>query len=398
MRLARRSVPFVRRPWVVLATVSLVACGAGKAPGGFPAGGPVPVTVVTLKPQHVTLTRELPGRTSAFLVAEVRPQANGVIKERLFAEGALVRQGQALYQLDDAVYKAQYDSSLAALARAQALALSARLTAQRSEGLAKVDAVSAQENETAVAALGQAEADVAAARAAVETARVNLGYTRIVAPIAGRIGKSSVTAGALAVANQDAAFATIQQLDPLYVEFSQSSSEWLRLQEDMDAGRLHAGGAGTRVAILLEDGTRYAKDGRLLFSDVTVDPGTGSFILRAVVPNPSARLLPGMYVRAVLDEGDLSDGLLVPQQGITRDQKGEATALIVGADDKVEQRSVVVSRTIGDAWLVESGLKAGDRVIVEGLQKIKVGAPVTPAERSAVPGAGAPVPAAPTGR
>jgi membrane fusion protein (multidrug efflux system) len=396
MRLARHSV--FRRPWVALVPLLLAACGGGKPPGGFPPGGPVAVTVVTLKPAHVTLTRELPGRTSAFLVAEVRPQANGIIKERLFTEGAVVKQGQPLYQLDDAVYKAQYDSSLASLARAQAVAVSARLTAQRSADLAKVDAVSAQENETAVAALGQAEADVASARAAVETARVNLGYTRIVAPITGRIGKSSVTAGALAVANQDAAFATIQQLDPVYVEFSQSSSEWLRLQQDIEAGRLQAAAAGTRVAILLEDGTRYARDGRLLFTDVTVDPTTGSFILRAIVPNPAGRLLPGMYVRAVLDEGDLADGLLVPQQGITRDPKGEATALIVDANDKVEERPVVVSRTIGDAWLVERGLKAGDRVIIEGVQKVKRGARVAPAERGSAPGAATGASAPPAGR
>jgi membrane fusion protein (multidrug efflux system) len=372
----------------IVAALALAACG-GRAPAGFPGGGPVPVTVVTLKAAPLTLTRELPGRTSAFLVADVRPQANGIVKERLFTEGGLVKAGETLYLLDDAVYRAQYDSSVAALAKAEATVVSARLAARRSEALAKVDAVSAQDNETATAALGQAEADVAAARAAVDSARVNLAYTRITAPITGRIGKSSVTAGALAVANQAAALATVQQLDPIYVEVSQSSGEWLRLRREIDAGRLKAGGAGARIAVLLEDGTRYPREGRLQFADVTVDPTTGSFILRAIVPNPDNRLLPGMYVRAVLDEGVVADAVLVPEQGVTRDPRGNATALVVTAKDTVELRPVTVSRTIGDQWLVDAGLKAGDRVIVEGLQKVQPGATVRPAERGAAPAPGA---------
>lgn len=362
------------------ATLLLVgACGA-KGPG-FPQGGAVPVTVVTLKASTVTLTRELPGRTSAFLVSDVRPQANGIVKERLFAEGAVVKAGQTLYRLDDAVYRAQYDSSVAALARAEATLVSSRLAAKRSAELVKIEAVSTQDNENAIAALGQAEADAASAKAAVASARVNLDYTRISAPIGGRIGKSTVTPGALVVANQAAALATVQQLDPIYVEVSQSSAEWLKLRRAMDAGKLAAGGAGTRVGVVFEDGTKFPGEGRLEFADVTVDPGTGSFVLRAIVPNPEYRLLPGMFVTAVVNEGTLSDAILAPQQGIAHDPKGAATALVVGAEDKAELRPVVARRTIGDQWLVESGLKAGDRLIVEGLQKVHPGSPVQATER-----------------
>jgi membrane fusion protein (multidrug efflux system) len=383
----RKSLGLILGSASICAVLALGACGS-RTPGGFPGGGAVPVTVVTLKATPATLTRELPGRTSAFLVADVRPQANGIIKERLFTEGGLVKSGQPLYLLDDAVYRAQYDSGVAALAKAEATVVSARLAARRSEALAKIDAVSAQDNETATAALGQAEADVAAARAAVDSARVNLAYTRIASPITGRIGKSSVTAGALAVANQAAALATVQQLDPIYVEVSQSSGEWLRLRREIDAGRLKAGGAGARIRVVLEDGTRYPRDGRLQFADVTVDPTTGSFILRAVVPNPDNRLLPGMYVRAVLDEGVVADAVLAPQTAITRDPKGNATALVVTAKDVVELRQVTVSRTIGDQWLVDDGLKAGDRVIVEGVQKVRPGAAVRPSELGAAPATG----------
>lgn len=381
MRLARQSIVAARTAALLVLGSALGACGA-KGPA-YPNGGAVPVTVVTLKASTVSLTRELPGRTSAFLVSDVRPQANGIVKERLFTEGAAVKAGQRLYQLDDSAYRAQYDSSVAALARAEATLVSTRLAARRSAELVKIEAVSAQDDENAIAALGQAEADVAAARAAVDSSRVNLAYTRISAPIGGRIGKSTVTPGALVVANQAAALTTVQQLDPIYVEVSQSSAEWLRLRRAIDAGKLTAGGAGTRVTIVFEDGTKYPHEGLLQFADVTVDPGTGSFVLRALVPNPDARLLPGMFVTAVVDEGTLSDAILAPQQGITHDPKGAATALVVDAEDKVELRPVTASRTIGNQWLVESGLKAGDRVIVEGLQKIHPGAPVTAVERGA---------------
>ncbi len=367
---------------VVLAS-AVAGCGA-KAAGGPPGSpGAVPVTVVTLRAQAVTLTRELPGRTRAFLVSDVRPQANGIIRQRLFTEGGLVHAGETLYQLDDTLYRAQYDNSAAALARAEATLQNARLNAKRSAALVKIDAVSAQDDETAVATLAEAEADAAAARAALETSRVNLAYTRITAPISGRIGMSSVTPGALVLSGQTAALATVQQLDPIYVEFSEASGEWLKLREEIAAGHLRPGGAGAQVAILLEDGSRYPHAGRLQFADVTVDPATGSFVLRAIVPNPDGVLLPGMYVRAVLDEGVRNDTVLVPQAGISRDPNGDATALVVGDGGHAELRQVKVSRTVGDAWVVDGGLSAGDRVIVEGLQKVRPGAPVAASERAA---------------
>jgi membrane fusion protein, multidrug efflux system len=370
------------------ATAVLGACSRG--PGG-PAGGPQqPVTVVTLQTQPVTLMRELPGRTTAFLVADVRPQATGIVRARLFSEGAVVKAGQALYQLDDTLYRAQFQSSQAALAKAEAALEVARLSARRAAELVKTHAISAQDNDNAVAVERQAAAEVASARAALETSRAELGYTRISAPITGRIGKSAVTPGALVLANQAAPLATIQQLDPMYVEVSQASSEWLGLKAEIDAGRLKAGGAGTRVAVLLEDGRRYPQEGRLEFADVTVDTSTGSFVLRAIVPNPGNTLLPGMYVRAILNEGTRSDGLLAPQVAIAHDPKGGATALVVGPQNKVELRVVAVSRAIGDQWLVESGLAAGDRVIVAGLQKIHAGDVVQPAEATP-PAAAVPV-------
>jgi len=394
MRALRRPLSASKIALTLLAGFALAACGSKH--GGYPQGGVVPVTVVTLKSQPVTLTRELPGRTSAFLVADVRPQANGIVKDRLFVEGATVKSGQTLYQLDDAIYRAQYNNSVAALAKANATLESARLAAGRSAELIKIGAVSTQDNENAIAAFAQADADAAAAKAAVDSARVNLAYTKIASPISGRIGKSSVTPGALVVANQATALATVQQLDPIYVEVSQSSAEWLRLSSGIGSGRLKAGGAGTPVAITLEDGTRYAHDGRLQFADVTVDPGTGSFVVRVIVPNPENRLLPGMFVSARIDEGSLSAAVLAPQQGITRDAKGSATALVVGAEDKVELREVTASRTVGDQWLIEAGLKAGDRVIVEGLQKIRPGAVVKPTERGTEAAAPAPPAGAPS--
>jgi membrane fusion protein (multidrug efflux system) len=337
------------------------------------------VTVVTLVPQTVTLKRELPGRVTPFLVAEVRPQVNGIVARRIFTEGGLVKEGQPLYQIEDATYRADSESANASLARAEATLVTAQLNARRSAELVKLDAVSKQDDENAAAALRLAEADVKAARAAVERANVVLGYARITAPISGRIGKSTVTQGALVTANQAAALATVQQLDPVYVDLTQSSAELLELRRALAAGKL----TGTRdlpVRILLEDGTEYDLAGTLAFSDVTVDPTTGSFALRVVVPNPRNVLLPGMYVRAVVGDGERQNALLVPQQGVTHDPKGDTTAMVVAKDGNVELRPVVVSRAIGDKWLVESGLVAGDRVIVEGLQKIRPGAPVQATE------------------
>jgi membrane fusion protein (multidrug efflux system) len=360
----------------------LTACGkGGGAPQGGPMGGFTPqVTVVTLKTQPVTLTRELPGRTNAYLVAEVRPQVSGILKKRLFEEGALVKAGQPLYEIDDAIYRAQLESAQASLAKAQATVAAAKLTAERTQELIKIDAVSKQDNDNAVAAYGQAQADVAAGKAAVTNALVNLSYAHLTAPITGRIGKSAVTVGALVTANQSTAMATIQQLDPIYVDVNQASSEWLDLKQEIDSGRAQSGAADAPVTIMLADGRTYAQKGKLQFADVTVDPTTGDFLLRAIVPNPNGELLPGMYVRALLDEGVLSKGLLAPQQGIERDPKGNASALVVNADGKVEPREVKVSRTIGDQWLVDDGLASGDRLIVEGVQKVQPGMPVTAIE------------------
>lgn len=371
-------------PALVAVVPILAACGSKQAAPQDP--GAVPVTVVTLVPETVTLTRELPGRATPYLVAEVRPQVNGIIEKRLFTEGGMVEAGQPLYQIDDATYRADYASAEAALARARANLNSAQLAARRSEGLVAINAVSQQDHENDMAALKVAEADVAAAEAALQSARVTLGYARITAPISGRIGKSTVTQGALVTANQAAPLATVQQLDPIYVDLTQSSAELLELRKALAAGTLE----GTRdlpVTILLEDGTKYGQEGKLAFSEVTVDPTTGSYALRVVVPNPENVLLPGVYVRALIGSGVRRDALLVPQQGITRDPKGHTTALVVGADGKAESRAVEVSRTVGDRWLVEGGLAAGDKVIVEGLQKVRPGAPVQATEAGAAPAA-----------
>jgi len=338
------------------------------------------VTVVTIKPQSVTLTRDLPGRVSAFLVAEVRPQVSGIVKRRLFTEGGTVKAGQPLYELDDAIYRAQWNSARATLQKAQATQEAARLSAGRSAEMVKIDAVSAQDNDNAIASLAQAQADVAGAQAAVDSSAVNLAYAHIVSPINGRIGKSSITQGALVTADQTAALATVQQLDPIYVDVNQSSSEWLQLKQDIDAGRLQAGASGAPTKIVLENGIPYRAQGTLQFSDVTVDPTTGNFLLRVIVANPKQLLMPGMYVRAIVGQGIRPQALLAPQRGVTRDVKGGATALVVGKDGKVETREVIVSRTIGDQWLVEDGLASGDRVIVEGLQKVKPGMAVTAVE------------------
>jgi membrane fusion protein (multidrug efflux system) len=367
----------------LLAVASLVAACARQ--DGPPQGpGAVPVTVVKLTTQAVTLTRELPGRTSAFLVAEVRPQVSGIVKQRLFTEGGMVTAGEPLYQLDDATYQADYASARAEVARAQAALDTARTHARRSAELVAGKLVSQQENDNAVDALRQAEADFAAAEAALHKQAVILRYARVSSPISGRIGKSSVTQGALVTANQEAPLAKVQQLDPMYVDVTQSSAELLELRRQLAASRVEDA-RDQPVTILLEDGTPYGHDGKLAFSEVTVDPTTGSYGMRVVVPNPEHLLLPGMYVRAVLGSAVREGALLVPQQAIVRNSKGEPTAMVVGKDDKVEVRAVQVSHAIGDKWLVEGGLAAGERVVVEGFQKIRPGVTVQPAEAGAQP-------------
>jgi len=378
---------------------------------------PVPeVATVTIQSQRIVLTNELPGRTSPYRVAEIRPQVSGIIQKRLFEEGRDVKAGDVLYQIDPAHFQAAYDNaaanlavlrkapdraraalqaSIAVVARQRATLGLARTNVQRFEELFKDRAVSASQRDQAVtdvevaeaalrAAEAQAESDreaVAAAEAAIqqgeaalETARINLGYTRVTAPISGRIGRSSVTDGALVAAYQPLALATIQQIDPIYVDVPQSTTEMLRLKQRSAKGRIKTGGEDQRkVKLLLEDGTAYPVEGTLQFRDVTVDPTTGSVILRMVFPNPKAILLPGMYVRVVVQEGIAEQAILAPQQGVTRDFKGNPIALIVDIAGKVQQRMLTLDRAIGDKWLVTSGLAPGDRLIVEGLQKVRPG-------------------------
>ena len=358
-------------------TVFLSACGA-KAPGGPDPNAPAAVGVVVVRTEPVNLTMELSGRTSASLVSEVRPQVNGVIKARLFQEGTNVRAGQPLYQIDPATYRASLDSANAALAQAQATATSAKLKAERYKELVAINAVSKQDNDDAQAAAQSAAANVQAQRAAVQQARINLDYTQVRAPISGRIGKSSVTPGALVTANQAEALATVQNLDTIYVDVTQSAADLLKLRAAMAKGALGAP-TSAQVRLVLEDGSLYPIAGRLAFSDITVDEGTGSVGLRAVFPNPNGALLPGLYVRARLEQGVATQGILVPQPGVSRDPKGGATVYVVGADGKAQLRPISVSRTVGDKWLVTGGLKAGERVIVEGLQKVRPGGAVKPA-------------------
>ncbi|RMH93231.1 efflux RND transporter periplasmic adaptor subunit [Lysobacter pythonis] len=368
-------------PAVIAASLLLAACGQGDGPQkGAPP--PTPVTVVTLKPETVVLTRELTGRAGASQTAEVRPQVTGIVQQLLFTEGGSVRAGQPLYQLDPTAFRANADSARAALARAQATLATARLNASRSAELVKIDAVSRQDNDNAQAALSQAQADVRAARAAVQGAEVPLGFARVSAPISGRIGRSSVTRGALVTASQAGPLAIVQRLDPMYVEVSQSSAELLQLRREIEDGGLQ-GTASLPVDIVLEDGSAYPRQGRLSFAEAMVDPATGAVALRVVVPNPDQLLLPGMFVRARLANGERRDAILAPQQGISRDPKGNASAMVVDAGGKVAVREVKVSRAIGDKWLVESGLAAGDKLIVEGLQKVGPGAQVQVVEAGA---------------
>lgn len=361
-----------------LLSVGMMVAGCGKkSPVTPPPSGPPEVGVVTVQPQRVELTTELPGRTSPHLIAEVRPQVGGIIQKRLFTEGSDVKAGQVLYQIDPSAYQAAFASATAALARAEANLIPARLKEERFRDLVKIKAVSQQDYDDANAALKQAEADVAAARAAVETARINLAYTRVTAPISGRIGRSTVTDGALVTANQPTALATIQQLSSMYVDVTQSSAELLKLKQNMASGLLKSSGAAqARVKLLLEDGTPYPLTGTLKFSEVSVDQSTGSITLRAVFPNPKQILLSGMFVRAVVEEGVSEQAILVPQRGVSRNPQGEATVLVVGAEEKVEPRVITVARTVGENWLVKDGLRAGDRVIVEGIQRAKPGTTV----------------------
>jgi membrane fusion protein, multidrug efflux system len=335
---------------------------------------PAEVGVVTVKTEPVTLQAQLAGRTTASLASDVRPQISGIIKARTFQEGAHVKAGQVLYQIDPAMYRATFEEAKADLESAKATVESAKAKDERFAALSKIEGVSKQEADDARAAHAQAEAAVAQKAAALDLARINLDYTQVKAPIDGRIGKSSVTAGALVTADQAQPLATIRSLDPIYVDLTESSEERLRLRAQIGSGELQAG--GVKVKLLLPDGSTFAHEGTLQFAEVAVDEATGTVTLRAVFPNPEETLLPGMYVRAVLDQAIDTTAILAPQQGVTHDAKGNAMAMVVGSDGKAEMRTLVADRAIGDRWLVASGLKAGDKLIVEGLNKIGPGAPV----------------------
>jgi len=362
--------------------VGLLACASALALGGCgeqspPAPSPPSVGIVELTVQNAPLMTELPGRIAALETAEVRPQINGIIRRRLFAEGAQVRAGQMLYEIEDAPYRAALGQAQGALARAQASIRATALQAQRYRDLVGINAVSRQEADNAAASAQQARADVAAQQAVVQAARVNQDFTRIRAPISGRIGRSLFTPGALVQAGQADPLATIQRTDIVYVDVTQSAAQIIDLKQAMKAGGVGVA-AGARVQLLLPNGSTYPIEGRLQFSEVTVDPSSGAVTLRATFANPDGLLLPGMYVRARLVEGERSQVVLAPQQGISRDARGRATAMVVGTNNKAELRQVETDRAVGDKWIVTKGLKAGDRLIVEGLVNLRPGTVVKP--------------------
>ena len=356
----------------MLLSLTLLACeeGGKGAPGS---SGPREVVIIKLEPRREVYTTALAGRIASFQVAEVRPQVGGILQQRLFTEGADVKAGQALYQIDPATYEAALDSAQAALMKAEANVTPARLKAERFRELLAIKAVSKQEYDDAQAAFKQAEADVAVNRAAVKTARINLEYTKVRSPISGRIGKSAFTPGALVTANQAQALTSVRQLDPVYVDITQSSQDLLRLRAQFTNGELRSAAEEAPVRLKLENGAMYPHEGRLQFTDVSVDESTGMVSLRALFPNPEHILLPGMYVRAVIAEGVDENALLVPQRALRRDPKGQASGLLVDGGGKVDVRLVDVGRTVGDSWQVLSGLKPGDRVIVEGGQNVRPG-------------------------
>ena len=356
----------------MLLSLTLLACeeGGKGAPGS---SGPREVVIIKLEPRREVYTTALAGRIASFQVAEVRPQVGGILQQRLFTEGADVKAGQALYQIDPATYEAALDSAQAALMKAEANVTPARLKAERFRELLAIKAVSKQEYDDAQAAFKQAEADVAVNRAAVKTARINLEYTKVRSPISGRIGKSAFTPGALVTANQAQALTSVRQLDPVYVDITQSSQDLLRLRAHFTNGELRSAAEEAPVRLKLENGAMYPHEGRLQFTDVSVDESTGMVSLRALFPNPEHILLPGMYVRAVIAEGVDENALLVPQRALRRDPKGQASVLLVDGGGKVDVRLVDVGRTVGDSWQVLSGLKPGDRVIVEGGQSVRPG-------------------------
>ncbi|MCL2877116.1 MAG: efflux RND transporter periplasmic adaptor subunit [Betaproteobacteria bacterium] len=364
---------------VLAGTLVFTACDNSKSsPGSGPGAGMPPMTVgvVVTTTESAPLVSELPGRTTPFMMAELRPQVTGIIQKRLFTEGSTVTAGQTLYQIDPSTYQTAYDSAAANKARAEANLYNARLKAKRYAELVDIEAVSKQANDDAAAALKQAEADVAGARATLDKARIDLDFTRVKSPIPGRIGRSSVTPGALVTANQPAALATVQQLDPIYVDLTQSSAELQRMRRDVASGKISLVGEDIPVQLILEDGSLYEESGKLAFSEVSVDPGTGTVTLRASFPNPDGTLLPGMYVRARLVQGQSDQAIMVPHAAINHDQRGASIAMVVNAQNMVEARPVQTRGVQGDKWIVIGGLAANEKVIVEGLQKVRPGQPV----------------------
>jgi len=358
---------------LLLATLAILgACDRKPAPPKAPPEAQVGFIIV--KHQSVVLATELPGRTEAFLTADVRPQVNGVVTRRIFTEGGDVRLGQQLYQIDPATYKAAYDTAMATLQYDRAALATARAKTARYKPLAAAQAVSRQDYDDAVAVSGEAVANIATAMASIEQANINLAYTKVMAPIAGRIGRSSVTPGALVTANQTTSLATITQLDPIYVDVTESATTLLRLKQELAAGQLQRSGPDqAKVTLLLEDGSPYGAPGILQFSEVTVDQGTGTVALRAIFPNHDHMLLPGLYVRAELHEGTNDNAILVPQQGVSRNSHGDATVMLVGPGNKAVLRIVQTTRAIGTNWLVTGGLAVGDKVITDGLQQLRPG-------------------------
>ncbi|RBP46522.1 membrane fusion protein (multidrug efflux system) [Roseimicrobium gellanilyticum] len=385
------------QPLLLLPMLALSLTGCGKKPAGPPAGmgmmgGPMEVGVLTLAATPITLTQDLPGRTSAFRVAEVRARVNGIVLKRLFNEGSDVKEGDVLYEIDPAPYQAELDRAIGALARSEANAEAARIKEERYKHLVSTKAISQQELDDATASLHAFEADIISGKAAVQAAKINLGYTKVTSPVSGRVGISQVTEGAYVQAGTATLLVTVQQLDPMYVDVTQSSNDLMRLKKALAAGELsNEKQAHAKVELLLDDGEVHKQQGTLQFSDISVNPSTSSVTVRAIFPNPKAELLPGMFVRARLVEGRKTDALLVPQFAVSRNSKGEATAFVVGAEDKAEIRVLAADRTVGNQWLITSGLKSGDRVIMNNLQKLRPGAPV-----KSVPYAppGAPAPAA----
>lgn len=360
---------------LIVGIALLTSCTKSGAPSATQQVKPIAnVDVITVRAQPLVLTTTLPGRATAYAIAEVRPQVGGILKRRVFREGADVKAGDVLYEIDPALYQATLNSARAALAKAEASLVTVKLKAQRYAELAQSGVISQQENDDLIAALGEAEADVKSSKAAVETATINFGYTRIVAPISGRIGKSTVTVGALLTANQPAALATIQQLDPIYVDITQTSTELLRLQRELAGGDLKPVTQGQpKATLLFDDGSTYTHSGKVQFADISVNEGTGTVTVRVTFPNPKHEILPGMYVRATLDEGTLQHALLVPQQAVTRDPTGAATALVLNAEGVVELRMPTIDRSVDNQWLIRDGIHDGEQVIIGGGQRVKAG-------------------------